>query len=54
MKATTQWTQLFCQWVEKRDSPQNIDVLATDTLDSILRHFLAEIKKKDGSNVNFN
>ena len=39
--------ELFCQWVEKRDNSQNIEVLATDTWNSILQHFLAEIDKKD-------
>ena len=39
---------MFCQYAQKRDYPQNIEVLAPDTLDSILQHFFAEINKKDG------
>ena len=38
----------FCQQLQKRDHPKNIEVLAPDTLDSILQHFFAEINKKDG------
>ena len=34
--------------MQKRDHPKNIEVLAPDTLDSILQHFFAEINKKDG------
>ena len=47
-KATTQWMRVFCQWAQKRDHPKNIEILAPDTLDSILQHFFAEINKKDG------
>ena len=32
----------------KKRQPQNIEVLATDTLNSILQHFFAEINEKDG------
>ena len=31
----------------KERLPQNIEVLASDTLDSILQHFFGEINKKD-------
>ena len=34
--------------VQKKDQPQNIEILAPDTLDSILQHFFAENNKKDG------
>ena len=47
-KGTTQWMRMFCQWAQKRDHPQNIEVLAPDTLDSILQHIFAEFNKKDG------
>ena len=47
-KATTQWMQVFCQWAQKRNHPKNIEVLAPDTLDSILQHFFVEINKNDG------
>ena len=47
-KATTQWMRVFCQWAQKRDHPKNIEILAPDTLDSILQHFVTEINKKDG------
>ena len=40
--------KVFCQWAQKRDHPQNIEVLALDNLDSILQHSFAEINKKDG------
>ena len=46
-KATTQWMRVICQWAQKRDYPKNIEVLASDTLDSILQHFFGEINKKD-------
>ena len=35
-KATTQWMRVFSQWTQKRDHPENIKVLGSDTLDSIL------------------
>ena len=47
-KATTQWIRVFSQWGQKRDYPQNIEVLVPNTLDSTLQHFFAEINKKDG------
>ena len=40
--------RVFCQWAQKRDHPKNIKILAPDTLDSILQHFVTEINKKDG------
>ena len=40
--------QVFFQWAQKRDHPKSIEVLAPDTLDSILQHFFTEINKKDG------
>ena len=40
--------RLFCQWAKKTDHHKNIEVLELDVLDSILRHFFAEINKKDG------
>ena len=40
--------RVFCQWEQKRDHPKNIEVLAPDTLGSILQHFFGEINKKDG------
>ena len=39
--------RVICQWAQKRDYPKNIEVLASDTLDSILQHFFGEINKKD-------
>ena len=47
-KTATKWMRVFCQLGQKRDHPKNIEVLAPDTLDSILQHFFAEINKKDG------
>ena len=47
-KATTQWMRVFCQWAQKRDHSKNIEVLAPDTLNSILQHFFVEINKTDG------
>ena len=38
--------RVFCQWEQKRDHPKNIEVLAPDTLDSILQHFFGEINRK--------
>ena len=38
MKPTTQWMRVFCQWPQKSDHLKNIEVLAPDTLDSILQH----------------
>ena len=29
---------MFCQWSKKRDHPKAIEVLAPNTLDSILKH----------------
>ena len=46
-KATTQWMKMFCQWAQNIGHSKNIEVLAPDTLDSILQHFFAEINKKD-------
>ena len=40
--------RVFCQWEQKRDHPKNIEVLAPDTLDSILQHFFGEINRKYG------
>ena len=48
MKSRTYWMRVFCQWAQKRGHPKNIEVLASDTLDSILQHFFAKINKKDG------
>ena len=36
-KATTQWMRVFCKWTQKRDHHKNIEVLAPDTLYSILQ-----------------
>ena len=47
-KATTQWMRVLYQQAQKSDYPQNTEVLAPDTLDSILQHFFAETNKKDG------
>ena len=38
MKVATQWMQVFCQQPQKRDHLKNIEVLAPDTLNSILQH----------------
>ena len=40
--------RVFCQWAQKKNHPKNIEVLAPDTLDSILQHFFSKIKKTDG------
>ena len=40
--------RVFCQWAQKKGHPKNIEVLAPDTLDSILRYFFAEINQKEG------
>ena len=38
----------FCQWAQKRSHHKNIEVLAPDTIDIILRYFFAEINQKEG------
>ena len=50
-KVTTQWLQVFPQRAKRRDHPppKKIEVLAPDTLVSILQYFFAEINKKDGN-----
>ena len=58
-KVTTQWLQVFPQRVKRRDQPppppppkqktKKTEVLAPDTLVSILQYFFAEINKKDGN-----
>ena len=60
-KVTTQWLQVFPQRAKRRDHPpppppsppkqktKKTEVLAPDTLVSILQYFFAEINKKDGN-----
>lgn len=40
--------RVFCQWTQKSDNPKNIEVLASDTINSVLQHFFVEINEKDG------
>ena len=58
-KVTTQWLQVFPQRAKGRAQPpppsppkqktKKTEVLAPDTLVSILQYFFAEINKKDGN-----
>ena len=40
--------RVLYQQAQKSDYPQNTEVLAPDTLDSILQHLFTETNKKDG------